>query len=246
MADETVVKKPDGEQEKKPTVSDIIKEAEGEKKSDAEMVPLATLMEIKNDNKELKKTVKDLQDKIDSGAGSKEIAADVEALAKKYDVEPGFAKELLEMASKRSAKVDEKKVDEDPKIKEVMDENTKLKARERQEQIDKAFTKYFGEALETMPEFKDIVDADVIKTLSLLPANANKTFAQLIEDTYGKAVTGKRTIETTKPAGGKDPEPIDYAKAKKDTKYFEEIMANPTLKAEYNKNLIESQGARKH
>jgi len=88
-----------------------------------------------------------------------------------------------------------------------------------------------------MPEYENLVNREVIKVLSLDPKNANKTFAQLIEETYGKAITGKRTIETTKPGGGKEPTEIDFDKALKDTEYFKEIMSNPTLKKKYNDSI---------
>src|ERR1035437_3473458 len=81
---------------------------------------------------------------------------------------------------------------------------------------------------------------DVSKTLAFDPKNANKTFAQIFQESYGHLVTGKKTLDTTKPRGGAKDTSIDYARAKKDTTYFAEVMADPTLKAEYNKNLIAS------
>jgi hypothetical protein len=89
-----------------------------------------------------------------------------------------------------------------------------------------------------MPEYSAIVNKDVIKTLSLDPANQNKTFQQLIEETYGNALGGKRTLETTTPRGGKALESVDFDRAKKDGKYLEEVLANPDTKKEYNEGLI--------
>jgi hypothetical protein len=92
-----------------------------------------------------------------------------------------------------------------------------------------------------MPEFTSIVNPGVIKALSLLPQNASKTFPQLIEETYGNAISGKRTMQTTTPGGGKDSAPLDYTKATQDMSYYNEVMANPKLKAEYNQKML-SQG----
>lgn len=55
---------------------------------------------------------------------------------------------------------------------------------ERQARIDAAFRKYFALAMDTLPQYKDIVDSAVIKELSLEPANGNKTLSQLIIETY--------------------------------------------------------------
>ena len=245
MAEE--VKKPgEGEQEKKPkTAGEIIKEAvpggegeggagNGEGGSGAgEMVPLSALLEIKKDNKKLTKAVKDLEDLIAKGGSSKEdIAEEVEALATEYDVDPKFASRLTKILEARA----EKKVGDT--IKPILEQNERLTRREKDDLITKAFTKHFNTAMETLPEYKEIVDPEVIKALSLLPKNADKTFAQLIEDTYGKAITGKRSIDEKQPGGGKEPQPLDYAKARTDTAYFQEVMADPVLKKQYNENLL--------
>jgi hypothetical protein len=79
---------------------------------------------------------------------------------------------------------------------------------------------------------------EVIKTLSLDPKNSNKTISQLIEETYGNALPGKRSIEQNKPGGSKESGEIDFDRAKKDGSYFKEIMADPGLKKKYNDNLI--------
>ena len=93
--------------------------------------------------------------------------------------------------------------------------------------------------MEKMPDFKGLADPDVIKTLSLDPKNANKTLTQIVEDTYGNFLTGRRTVETTTPRGGKEPEKIDFARMTKDPSYYKEVMSDPDRKKEYNNNLHE-------
>lgn len=250
MADEAI-KKTEGEPETAPaetteekTMSEIIDETvppadPDPKPEDKETVPLAAFLELKKENKEFAKAIKDLKTKIDAGDSSKEdIAEDLEALAEEYDIEPKFVSKLAKILEGKA----EKKAGE--VLKPILERDANLTAAEKKRKLDEAFTKHYDEAIEKSPEFKDIANADTIKALSFLPENANKTFAQLIEETYGRAVTGKRTIETTKPGGGKDPEPIDFDKAKNDTKYFESIMADPVKKAEYNKNLLLPRGRR--
>lgn len=115
---------------------------------------------------------------------------------------------------------------------------SKESAKEKADKFNDAFSKQYNTALERGPEFQAIANPDVIKTLATLPQNKNKTVSQLLEETYGNALTGKRTIETTQPGGGKDPEPLDIAKAEKDINYFNEVMADPKKKAQYNEQML--------
>lgn len=205
-----------------------------------ETVPLAAFLDMKKDNKELTKAVKDLQKKLDDGHASKEdIADDLDALASEFDIDPKFVSKLSRILEAKA----EKKVGES--MRPILEQNEKLTKKEKDDLIDTAFKKHYAKAIESMPEYADIANADAIKALSLLKENANKTFAELIENTYGKAITGKRTIEPTKPGGGKEPAPLDYDRAKNDTEYFKEIMANPELKAQYNKKMLEPRGGRR-
>jgi hypothetical protein len=88
------------------------------------------------------------------------------------------------------------------------------------------------------PEFKGVVNTDVVRQLATLPQNASKTISQIIEETYGNALQGKRTIETTSPNGGQEPEPLDIDRASKDIKYLTEILADPKKKAQYNESML--------
>lgn len=216
----------------------------GDKKPEGEdKVPLATFLDVKKDAKRLEKQVAELQAQISSGDFSKkEVSASIEAMAEKFDVDPAFMSEFRQTILAEVTAEAEKKAGEI--LKPILERDADLTKKEREAQIEKAFRKHYGEALERMPEFNEIADADTIKALSLLPQNANKTFAQLIEDTYGKAIVGKRTIEPTKPNGGKEPTSLDFEKARADTEYFKQVMANPQLKAEYNKKMLEPKGRR--
>lgn len=240
-APETKVEAPAAAPEAKPEAkpADAPKETMGElfkadepapeaKPKEAETVPLATYLETKKENKEMMKAIKDLQAKVEQGATRVEVSEDIAAIGEEFGVDAKFLAKLssaIEAKAKAQAKAEREA------------ELAPLKERERAEKIDAAFKKHFGDAMEAMPEYKEVVNAEVIKTLSLDPKNKDKTFAQIIEETYGHAITGKRTIETTMPGGGKEPSEIDYAKAGKDPEYFKTIMANPALKAEYNKSL---------
>lgn len=199
----------------------------------AETVGLDKFLDVKNENKDLRKRLEVLEKSVNKGASVEDVADDIAAIGDEFNVDKTFLAKLSKAIQSKAEAIADAKAEE--KMKPF------LKG-EREKKIDEAFQTHYSAALEAMPEYKDIANADVIKTLSLLPKNKDKTFPQIIEETYGKVVSssGRKTIERTSPGGGKDPAPLDFAKARKDTAYFEEVMANPTLKAEYNKRMIAS------
>lgn len=230
------VKKPDGEgapadEKKEPTVGEIVddKKSSEKKETQPETVGLDKFLELKKENKELKKAIKDIEKKIEEGADSEDVSDDIKSLGEEFEVDPKFLGKLTKILSNQiEAKADAR----------VSDRLKPLEEKDKEEKIDKTFRTHFGAALEKFPpELQKIVKSDVIKTLSLDPRNKDKTFTQLIEETYGHVVPGKRTIEKTTPGGGKEPDPIDYDKARRDPKYFSEIMADPDRKKKYNEGI---------
>lgn len=218
-------------EKKEPTMSEIQEGVNVEKKEPKETVGLPKFMEEKTKRRAAEQEVARLTELLNKGGTSKEdIADDIQALTKEYeDVDPEFLNKLVTTIERRAEKKFQGKLDEAVKP---------LKESAEQERISEVFQVHFSKAMESMPEYKDIVDPDVIKTLSLDPDNEDKTFSEIIEETYGKFVTGKKTMEDkTQPGGGKDPETVDFARAKKDPEYFKTVLANPRLKAEYNKDI---------
>jgi len=215
--------------EKPKTMEDIQKEIVPEVKP-KETVGLDKFLKEKSDRKAAEKRIQELEDIIKDGASPKEIATNIDAIAAKY---PDVSKDFLEdVAAVITAQVESRA---DARIEERV---KPLEAKETAKKIDDVFQKHFTSTMESMPEFKDIVNPEVIKTLSLDPKNSKKTFKEIIEETYGNALTGKRTIETTVPGGGKDTEPLDFAKARQNAAYFDQVMDNPRLKAEYNERML--------
>jgi hypothetical protein len=193
-----------------------------------EAVPLSKFLDVKKEKKELEAKVRDLQEQVRSGADKREVNAELKDIADKYDVDPKFLSELSDIIySKAKGDVEEQL-------------NSKLKpleARDKEEKINKAFEQHYQNAISVIPEYEAVVNKDVIKTLSLLPANSKKTFQQIIEETYGNSVTGKKTMEKSTPRGGKTAE-LDSSRLK-DPSYYKEVMSNPELKKEYNKGLVD-------
>lgn len=203
------------------TMGDMVKETEPAPRVVDEHVFVAE----KKARKAAERKLKDLEDAIANGGSAKEIAEisdDINDLAEEFDVDPKFLAKLTATLKSGVAK-------------DLEQEKTQQKQKEN---FDTAFAKAYNVALERAPEFVSIANTDVIKTLSLQPQNQGKTLSQILEETYGNAVSGKRTIETTTPNGGKDPEPLDMARASKDIEYFKEVMADPKKKAQYNEAML--------
>lgn len=197
-----------------------------EKKADkVDSVPLAVFLEEKKERKDLEKQIADLQKQVTAGK-KLDVGDEIQALGEEYGVDADFLAKLttaIETRVKGGGEVS-------PEVAKLLEEhNTK--------ELDAVFKTHFDKAITKMPEYAEIANRDVIKALSLLPENANKTFSQIIEDTYGRSIPGKATIETTTPGGGKEPEPIDYARASKDQAYLTEVLSDPAKRAEYNKDL---------
>lgn len=210
------------------TVGEIADEVTPEQKK--ETVGLDKYLDEKGKRKAAEKDLADLRHSIEQGATKKEVATDIASLAKEHDLDPEFLQKFADTIRSQTEKsLDDKYT---PKL-------SALEKKERDAKIDSAFKMHFDLAMEKMPDMKDIVVPSVIKTLSLDPSNSKKTITQLIEEVYGNTVPGKRTAEKTTPGGGKEPAPLDFAKARRDSAYFKEVMADPALKKEYNKRMLE-------
>ena len=221
---ETPAAEAKAEEKKEVTVGEVVQQDSKKEVPKQEMVGLDKFLDLKDQLKEQKKLIKDLESRLADGETKEEILEDIDGLADEYNVDKRFLNKLVK-AVKTSTE------------KELSSKLRPLEERENEDRISKAFNKHFTAAIESMPEYQNVVNPEVIKQLSLNPANSNKTFPQLIEETYGKVLSGKRTIEQARPRGGKEPESIDYSRARKDPAYLKEILSDPDLRREYNKDL---------
>lgn len=235
---ETKVDTAGSENTEQKTVAEINAEAVESSEKKPETVGLDKFLEVKNQKKvietekeQLATRVQELEAMVKKGASNVDISDEIAAIGDEFEVDKNFLAKLTNaITAKAEAKADAKA---EERLKPLQ-QATKDKA------IDDAFTKHYAEALKSMPEYEQIANPKVIKSLSLLKENADKTFPEIIEETYGNlASSGRTPIERTVPGGGKEPQPLDIAKALKDNDYFSEVMANPKLKAEYNKAMLE-------
>lgn len=211
------------------TVGELLQTEAPKKSEKPDSVPFDVFEREKKAARELKRERDELKQRLDAGESLSEVSDDIKSLAEEYNLDAGF---LTKWAKAQEGRV-RKELEAQMEAKLAP-----LTAKEKEAKINEAFTNAYNQTIEQMPEYKDIVKPEVIKALSLDPKNAKKTFNQIIEEAYGHVVTGKRTIETTKPGGGKEPQEIDFNRAKTDAEYYSQIMAEPTLKKKYNEQMV--------
>jgi len=214
----TVVETPIVETKKEATISELI----GSEKPVARTVPEATFLKLKRELKDLKKQ----QSKPTINNSS------LKELADKHDLDVDFLEDLSQsIRNKTKSEIEE----------EIAERLQPLEQKEKDEKIDRIFEEQYQKTIDKLPEYKNISNKEVIKALSLDPNNANKTFAQLVEMSYGHLVKGKKTIESASVKTYNNNETsLDIERANKDPEYFKAVMENPTLKKKYNENLIDS------
>lgn len=215
-----------GDESKEAPKAKTMEEILGGDENNDDKVPLSTFLDIKKEKKALEKEIADLKSKAEDGKPKTEITADLKSIADKYDVDANFLTELSDIIYAKA---------KGEATQEVEAKLKPLEAKERAERINKAFSEHYDSVMEEMPEYAEVVNKDVIKELSLLPQNAKKTFQQIIEETYGKTVTGKKTFEPNTPRGGKDAT-LDKSRIH-EPEYFKQVMETPELKKEYNKSI---------
>lgn len=146
-------------------------------------------------------------------------------------------KELEELRDKKDGDTSVSDVEADPDVKALAEKLAKIEEKEKAAERDVRLTQSLEKALNNAPEFRDIVNPQVIKQMALNPANKDKTMPQLLEEAYGNAISGKRTTETTTPRGGKADTKVDMDRAQKDTEYRREVLADPDMRKQYNEGL---------
>lgn len=224
MEKEETTTSPEVKVETETTVNDEPTVAETEEKPAEETKPAEpTVAEL---HKEEPKTEPKKDDSIPRARLNKEIAR---------------RKELeKELAEAKEAAMDDDDYDEpedSPEVQKLADRLSEIEKREADAKRDVVFKQHFDNALENMPEYKGVVNMDVIKGMALNPQNKDKTYRQLIEDAYSNALSGKQSIETTTPRGGAKDTVVDMKRAQTDTAYRHEVLADPELRKQYNKGI---------
>lgn len=229
IQDSVVVDDSKSTQEAKPEIKEatIGEKVEIEKSKPApDSVPLAKYMEEKNTRKELENRIKELEAK---GTPSNK---DLSALAEKYGASPEL---LVELESRFDSKLSSAT---EERLKGLLPELESIKAERNAEKFEKTFKDMWDVALANSPEFTDVADIEIIKSLVKQPENHSLTLTQLIDKTYGKFIQGKKTIETTQ--GGKSVETTDIDFNDMSDENWEMVKSNPDLKEKYNAHILKN------
>lgn len=199
-----------------------------EKSDDA--IPLKKYMAEKNAKREAENKIKELETII---AGLKdapktsETPANIKAISEQYDIDENVLNAILK-ATKEKVR-EELEAELNPKLAEL--ENIK------KENSIKDFNNKFNSALEDtlneMPEYKDLIDTDDLKTWVKSGKYSKLNMSQLIEQKYGKFVAGKKTIEQGHSA--KEAEIPDVSNMT-DSDYMK-LDSDPNLREEWAKGL---------
>lgn len=215
---------------KEETIADAIKDKEETKIPDS--IPYNRFKEKVDENKELASRVAELEKAIqDNDMSKREVSTEVKDIAEEYGIDESVLDKLASRLQARAQQTIDEKL-------------APLTARERADKQDKILTQMLDKALEANPDYSSVVNKDIIKQLALSPANANKTFSQLLSDVYGNVVSSpeRKTMETIQPGKSEVIDTVDYNRAQKDSEYFSKIKADPKLKEEYNKQMVQQLG----
>jgi AraC-like DNA-binding protein len=207
-----------------------------EDKSDT--VPLKKYMEEKRARRDIESQVETLQEEItklktNTATGAINLTTvndEIRRLAQEHNVDESFLTSLVSTVRKTTKEEIRGEMEKDfsPKISQI----------ERERAIEKAERKFeeaYSKALAENPEFNGIVNKDVIKTLAFSQQNSKKTLSEIIDDTYGSAVQGKKSIETQH--ASKQPTEVDYNNPK--SADWDKIESDPTAKEKWSKEAAE-------
>lgn len=195
-----------------------------DEKQEVKEVPLAAFLEEKNARKEMEKELKSLKKQIESGATKTEVSDTIQSIAEEFNTDPKFL-------SRFAAAI---KADADKEAEAKFTAKLKpFEEKEKSDRVQKVFDTHFVKSMDEMGEYKGIVNKDVIFALSLNPSNSSKTIPQLIEETYGQAISGRRSIETGTPRGGAPAGTFDPDRANKDVEYLKQVYKDPVLRKSY-------------
>jgi hypothetical protein len=196
--------------------------AEPEKKT----VGLDKYLTEKNKRKELEAELEKVKEAKDDGATKAEIQTDLQAIADEYNLDADVLAKVGEaLQAKANAALDER-------LEPILNDK-RVAAR------DAKFKELYDNAIANAPEYDGVVNVEVIKQLATNSANKDKTMSQLIEGTYGHLLGSKSSIErsqNTRIESGK----IDMKEADQNPEYFKKVLADPTLKGQYDQNVLDN------
>lgn len=198
-----------------------------EPKKEAETVPLAVFLDLKQDFKELKKSIETANKEDKRGVA----VSGVNELAAKYpDVDKGLLEDLLSSATANAeAKLNEK-------FSPILE---RQEAERKQQAFDKAFDKLYEKTLSENPDLPKTIDKELVKTLAVTSKYRNVPLADILTQMYGGVNEGKSSSESAMRASSDRVEDmVSFDNITPDQK--KAIMADDKIRAKYF-NWLDSQ-----
>lgn len=202
------------------------------------------LRDTKRETAEVKGLVQELTNLVQNETKAKLSEAKIVAFAEKTGADPDSIRELAELLRDEVAPQKEDKTSKaskvQPKIEdEDEDDNEDELPKFNKSRLTKAVNQLVDEFMDEMPEYDDIFDSEDLKEIILSNPNkyARMPIIQIVEKFYGRAVKGKKGIESVKPAGTSH-QAEKKTGGKLTDKEFEAIKDDPEAMKDYRKDLV--------
>ena len=164
-----------------------------EKADDA--IPLKKYMAEKNARREAEKKAKELESEITKlrTQPQSETPASIKAIAEQYDINEDVLKAIVDVS--RTMTKQEVREELEAELNPKLAEFEKIKQDKTRVEFENKFNTMLDETFKEMPEYKDLVDIDDLKTWVKSGKYSKLSLPQLIEQKYSKFVVGKKTLE---------------------------------------------------
>lgn len=200
-----------------------------EPKEHSETVPLAALLAVKDEVRQLKRENKELQEATQRGSNSATSAATINAtvdeMAAKYpDVNREFLYDMVVANTKAAQQEAENKFSAVQKQQE---------AREKQEIFKRVFEKKKNEVIANNPDLPSNIDWDAVEELVLLPKYRSMKFEDVVEKIYGNILQKGKSSSENDVRGGADREEgfVDFEKMSPEQ--TRKVMDDPKARQRY-------------
>lgn len=206
------------------TIADAVNESSNKA---PDQIPYNRFQEKVNENKELKSRLDKLETMINDNQSKDKVEDDIADIADEYGIEADVLDKVAQSLYSKAEKAVEEKL-------------AVITERERRTQQDQIISKMIDDAIESNPDYKDVVNKDVIRQLANNSDNHNKTISSLLHETYGSLVNKKiEGMENNTPGKTETIEKLDFERAITDSDYMKKVKADSSLKDEFNKKQME-------
>lgn len=189
-----------------------------EEDDEVEMIPKATMLEVK---RKLKEKIRALEKKTNAPAQAKDLREIADSIAEKYpDVSNEFIQDILGPVAGMFEQM-----------------QTEKKQSELSKKKDELFDKVYGQIAKKNPAITEIVNKDFIKQESMKPENKGKTVKEIIKTVYGNALEKKVGSFDSYVPTRETPEPTNLSNPT--SQEMKDINADPKLKEKYIQNVID-------